>query len=92
MSYQYRYYFIEHLLQTRNDLIEEVVAATQANESINGEEQDEGAIEEFLFERKHAMNHFYSQVYESLSQQPYSIYFYLTFSKELIRNASNPAV
>ena len=28
-------------------------------------------------------------MYESLSEQPYSMHFFLTFSKEIIRNAGN---
>jgi hypothetical protein len=47
-------------------------------------------VEEFLFERRAAISHFFSRVYESLSQQPYSLYFYLAFSKELIRGPSVP--
>ena len=41
--------------------------------------------EEFLYERSAALNHFFERVHEALTAQPYSIYFYLTFSKELIR-------
>ena len=64
MSYQYRFSFVEHLLQIRHDILEET-----------GEDP----------ERRAALSHFYERVYESLSAQPYSLYFYLGFSKELIR-------
>jgi|LauGreDrversion4_2_1035121.scaffolds.fasta_scaffold132824_5 hypothetical protein len=68
MSYQYRFSFIEHLLQIRNDILEE---------------SDD-------LERRAALSHFFERVYEALTTQPYSIYFYLAFSKELIRAPQDP--
>lgn len=33
------------------------------------------------------IDHFFMKVYDELSKQPYSLHFYLSFSKELIRSA-----
>lgn len=68
MSYQYRFSFVEHLLQIRNDILEET--------------ED--------LEKRAALSHFYERVYEALTAQPYSLYFYLAFSKELIRTPQDP--
>lgn len=46
-----------------------------------------GYIEEFIFEKKNSIEHFFMKVYEELSQQPYSLHFYRVFSKEIIRSA-----
>ena len=40
--------------------------------------------EEYLFEKKNSLDHFFMKVYEELSAQPYALYFYLLFHKELI--------
>jgi len=36
-----------------------------------------------------SIDHFFMKVYEELSRQPYSLHFYLSFSKELIRSAED---
>lgn len=77
MSYQYRFAFVEHLLQARHDLLDEITAAVQqaekdANES-HMNEDEMGQAEEFLYEKSASMNHFFTKVYEALSQQPYSL-------------------
>lgn len=43
--------------------------------------------EQFLYDKRISIDNFYIKVYEELSQQPYSLHFYLSFSKELIRHA-----
>lgn len=43
--------------------------------------------EEYLFEKKNSLDHFFMKVFEELSIQPYSLHFYLSFSKELIKHA-----
>lgn len=59
MSYQYRFSFVEHLLQVRHDILEE--------------------------DPEKPLAHFYERVYEALAKQPYALYFFMGFSKELIR-------
>jgi len=39
--------------------------------------------------KKMSIDHFFMKVYEELSRQPYSLHFYLSFSKELIRSAED---
>lgn len=77
MSYQYKFHFIEHLLQTKHDLIEEI------NQLVLQEQVTD--MEEEMVIRKSSIEHFYMQVYNELSFQPYSLHFYLCFSKEIIK-------
>lgn len=66
MSYQYRLSFIEHLLNIKHDMMDEIQAFSQTND---GNEE----LEEFLYERRMALSHFFERVYESMSQQPYAL-------------------
>jgi hypothetical protein len=61
MSFQYRFSFIEHLLGVRNDLQEDIMATA------GGDDVDHDEHEEFVFERRQALKHFFEKVYESLS-------------------------
>lgn len=48
---------------------------------------DDQEPEEYLFNKKNSIDHLFMRIYEELSASPYSLHFYLSFSKELIRNA-----
>lgn len=52
-----------------------------------GFDPEDEETEELLMNKKAAIGHFFMKVYEQLSRQPYSLHFYLSFSKELIRSA-----
>ena len=43
-------------------------------------------MEEFLYERKAMLGNMFERVYQALAQQPYSMQFYMAYSKELIRS------
>lgn len=85
MSYQYRFSFVEHVLNLRRDLLEEI------NQQMlgGGFDPNDEESEELLMNKKLAIGHFFMKVYEQLSKQPYSLHFYLSFSKELIRSAED---
>mgnify|MGYP003526525808 CR=1 FL=1 len=42
-----------------------------------------------MFGKKSALDHYFMQMYEELSIGPYSLYFYLQFSKEIIKHAES---
>jgi hypothetical protein len=48
-------------------------------------------VEDFLFERRETLNNFFSSLYLCLSDAPYATHFYLTYSKDLIRNDKGKA-
>jgi hypothetical protein len=48
---------------------------------------DDQDPEEYIYNKRNSIDHLFMQVYEELSQPPYSLHFYLSFSKELIRHA-----
>jgi hypothetical protein len=77
MSYQYRFTFVEHLLQTRSDLLEEIKLVVLQDPQAAANITDEDDAEEFILQKKMGIDHFYMKVYEELSKQPYSLYFYL---------------
>ncbi|CDW84307.1 UNKNOWN [Stylonychia lemnae] len=82
MSYQYKFTFMQHILQLKREFLEEIntqLMQEQANEN------DEA--EEILLNRKMQIDHFFMKVNEQLTKQPYSLHFYLSFSKELIKSA-----
>lgn len=62
MSFQYKYSFIEHILSIRNDMLEDI-ASTAGDDS----EVDHDEHEEFVYERKMALKHFFEKVYDQLS-------------------------
>ena len=86
MSYHYRFQFIEHLLQLRHDLLDELTSVFTGIASPAESEVDPSEVEEFLYERKAMIANMFEKVYQSLSQQPYSMQFYMAYSKELIRS------
>ena len=79
MSYSYRITFIEHLLSIKEELLSEL-------SSTFDETFDPSDVEDFLYERRSNLTHFFSRLQLCLSETPFAIHFYLTFSKELIRN------
>jgi hypothetical protein len=79
MSYSYRITFIEHLLSTKEELLAEM-------SSTFDETFDPSDVEDFLYERRSNLAHFFSRLHLCLSESPFAMHFYLTFSKELIRN------
>jgi len=44
--------------------------------------------QEFLFEKKRSLEHFFISVYEQLSHSPYSMQFYLSLPKYMVRQDS----
>ncbi len=88
MSYHYRFSFIEHLLQLRHDIIDEITSVFNTQSDNNETVIDQGEVEEFIFERKAVIGALFEKVYTALSEKPYSIHFYLSFSKELIRGGA----
>lgn len=84
MSYSYRYTFIEHLLSIKDEIISEVTSSGFDSGIV-----DPADVEDFIYERKTHLSHFFSRLHMSLSEAPYSMHFYLTFSKELIRGDGN---
>jgi len=79
MSYSYRITFIEHLLSIKEELLSEL-------SSTFDETFDPSDVEDFLYERRSNLAHFFSRLHLCLSESPFAMHFYLTFSKELIRN------
>ena len=75
MSYSYRFLFLEHVLQVKHDVVEEVC---QQNGLV-------GNCEEETVKKKEETERFFRGVYEELCLQPYSMHFYMGFSKEIIR-------
>ena len=65
MSYQYRFSFIEHLLQLRHDLLDEITSVfSNLTSPIDNEaEFDKSEIEEFLYERKAMLGNMFEKVY-----------------------------
>ena len=87
MSFQYRFHFLENLLRVKTEVAEEIHLSTnQMGQERNEEEEDE--VEDYKYERGAALEHFFERVYEELSKEPYSMHFYLAFSKEMIRKAN----
>jgi hypothetical protein len=41
--------------------------------------------QEFIFQKKQSLDHFFTTVYEQLSQAPYSLQFYLSLPKFMVR-------
>lgn len=65
MSYQYKFSFIEHILQAKQDLLEEInQVLLYADEDLQENQVDP---EEYLFEKKAVVDHFFIKVYEELS-------------------------
>jgi len=56
---------------------------------LQGEANGDDETEEILMNKKMAVDHFFMKVYEELSKPPYSLHFYLSFSKELIKSAED---
>jgi hypothetical protein len=79
MSYSYRITFIEHLLSIKEELLSELCSTFD-------ETFDPSDVEDFLYERRSNLAHFFSRLHLCLSESPFAMHFYLTFSKELIRN------
>ncbi len=79
MSYSYRITFIEHILAIKEELLSEL-------SSTFDETFDPSDVEDFLYERRSNLTHFFSRLNLCLSETPFAMHFYLTFSKELIRN------
>jgi len=46
-------------------------------------------VEELLVSKRQGIEFFFMKTYEELSRQPFSIHFYLSFSKELIKAAED---
>eukprot|EP00347_Sterkiella_histriomuscorum_P010472 403376151 len=81
MSYQYKFSFIQHILTSKKEFLDEI------NQQIMQEQENgDGEAEEYLINKKMSLDHFYMKVYEELTKQPYSLHFYLSFSKELIKS------
>jgi hypothetical protein len=77
MSYHYRFSFIEHLLQLRNDTLDELQSVftnvvNRVSHDRTIEEGDEGLdpseVEEFLYERRAAITNTFEKIYEALSE------------------------
>ena len=62
LSYQYKFSFIEHILQTKHDILDEITSMVT-----NGEDIGQDDPEQFLYEKKSSIDHFFIQVYEELS-------------------------
>jgi hypothetical protein len=85
MSYSYRESFLEHLIQIQHDLADELSQSFQQDHhDHHNSEQHHEDLEDFLFNRTAAHTHFFEKVYDQLCLQPYSMHFYLVYSKELI--------
>lgn len=42
-----------------------------------------------LMRKRESIEHFFGLVYEEVAQQPYALHFYLSYSKELIKQAES---
>jgi len=59
------------------------------DENMSGE--DEFDVDQFLFDKKNSLEHFFQKVYLELSKPPYSMQFYISFTKDLIKNGTKLA-
>lgn len=81
MSYQYKFSFIQHILSSKKEFLDDI------NQQIMQEQENgDGEAEEFLVNKKNSLDHFFMKIYDELTKQPYSLHFYLSFSKDLIKS------